>query len=125
MFTIDAKQRILLQNRANFTDTLINVSAKREIEADDYTDPLTAIHPSSSYIRVQSENFLQIRVQISDSFCPDSQSSATTIVIVTLSVLCIVFLTAFSLALIALRRTKPFLFGYKLKQIGAQVGPAG
>lgn len=101
------------------------MSAKRDVEKDDDVDPLTAIHPSFSYIRVQSENFLHIKVKISDSFCPDSQSSATTIVIVALSILCIVFLSAFSLALIALRRTKPFLFGCKLKQMGAQVGPAG
>lgn len=123
---IDGKQRVVLTDKVNFSKTTIHISAKNVEPRESDSDSLTAIQPSPSSITVQYENFLVIKVRISDSFCPGSESSTTTIVIVTLSVLCIVFLSAFSLSLIALRRTKPFLFNAKHRLNGgnpAQVGP--
>jgi sensor histidine kinase YesM len=125
LFRIDEKQRLILTEKVNFRETSIHISAVNADPPVSETDSLAAIFPSPSTITIQRENFLVIKVIISDSFCPGSRSSTTTIVIVSLSVLCIVFLASFSMAMIALRRSRPALFNskHKMNGNGNQVGP--
>ena len=67
--------------------------------------------PESDPLRHDNQMYLVLH--FSKSFCTDKTTTLSTIIIVTLSVICLLLLTSLTLAIVILRRKKPYLFSAK------------